>query len=184
MSEAHPHINAEGKFQSDKYPPCPAGKVPLSTEDPTAQDLLWEYAQRRREVDEQFSDDLEITLQTSGFRAPMYPASAWVALRPTLYDFAQVMEHVLHDNDHKGGWEETPSVELMDFLWHTVRVLEHNHLRGYYYGAPEAMRRAAANVANMAMMVADRVHGLTHEHRKNGHPSPVVVDLGRTGGGS
>ena len=28
------HINADGKFQSDKYPTCPAGKVPLSTEDP------------------------------------------------------------------------------------------------------------------------------------------------------
>lgn len=37
-----------GQFQSDKYPTCPPGKVPLSVEDPTAQDLLWEYAQRRR----------------------------------------------------------------------------------------------------------------------------------------
>ncbi len=71
MSEAHPHINAEGKFQSDKYPSTPAGKVPLSTNDVTAQDLLWEYAQRRREVDKQFSDDLEIALQTSGFMAPL-----------------------------------------------------------------------------------------------------------------
>ena len=32
------HLNAEGKFQSDKYPTCPAGKVPLSVEDKTAQD--------------------------------------------------------------------------------------------------------------------------------------------------
>lgn len=38
------HIDAEGKFQSDKYPTCPPDKVPLSVNDPTAQDLLWEYA--------------------------------------------------------------------------------------------------------------------------------------------
>lgn len=68
MSEAHPHINADGKFQSDKYPTCPPGKVPLSTDDPMAQDLLWEYAQRRRAVDEQFSDDLEMALNASGYR--------------------------------------------------------------------------------------------------------------------
>jgi len=61
------HINADGEFQSDKFPTCPAGKVPLSTKDPTAQDLLWEYAQRRRDVDEEFSDDLEKALKEKGY---------------------------------------------------------------------------------------------------------------------
>ncbi len=56
-----------GEFQSDKYPTTPRGKVPLSCKDPTAQDLLWEYAQRRRSVDEQFSDDLETALRAAGF---------------------------------------------------------------------------------------------------------------------
>jgi hypothetical protein len=41
----------DGEFQSDKYPTTPRGKVPLSCRDVTAQDLLWEYAQRRRAVD-------------------------------------------------------------------------------------------------------------------------------------
>lgn len=41
----------EGEFQSDKYPTTPRGKVPLSTKDPAAQDLLWQYAQRRRAVE-------------------------------------------------------------------------------------------------------------------------------------
>lgn len=58
-------INNE--FQSDKYPTCPAGKVPLSTKDPTAQDLLWEYAQRRRKVDAEFADDLEQALKAKGY---------------------------------------------------------------------------------------------------------------------
>jgi hypothetical protein len=57
----------DGKFQSDKYPSCPAGKVPLSTRDTTAQDLLWEYAQRRARVDVEFCNDLETALKLDGF---------------------------------------------------------------------------------------------------------------------
>jgi len=57
----------DGKFQSDKYPTCPRGKVPLSIEDPMAQDLLWEYAQRRRSVDGEFSADLETALGIAGY---------------------------------------------------------------------------------------------------------------------
>jgi hypothetical protein len=64
-----PHLNEHGEFQSDKYPTCPAGKVPLSTKDPMAQDLLWEYAQRRRPVDKEFSADLETALRTHKFDA-------------------------------------------------------------------------------------------------------------------
>lgn len=60
------HI-VNGVFQSDKYPTCPPGKVPLSVNDPTAQDLLWEYAQRRRGVDAEFSDDLETCLRAAGY---------------------------------------------------------------------------------------------------------------------
>jgi len=43
------------------------GEVILSVKDPTAQDLLWEYAQRRREVDAEFSDDLEQALRNAGY---------------------------------------------------------------------------------------------------------------------
>jgi len=60
----------DGKFQSDKYPTCPRGKVPLSVSDATAQDLLWEYAQRRRQVDAEFSDDLEAALLLAGYVPP------------------------------------------------------------------------------------------------------------------
>jgi len=60
-----------GKWQSDKYPTCPAGKVPLSVKDPTAQDLLWEYAQRRRAVDAEFSEDLEASLIGAGYTPPV-----------------------------------------------------------------------------------------------------------------
>src|SRR5580765_6206223 len=57
----------DGEFQSDKYPTCPRGKVPLSVKDQSAQDLLWSYAQRRRAIDAEFSDDLETALIAAGY---------------------------------------------------------------------------------------------------------------------
>jgi hypothetical protein len=57
----------DGEFQSDKYPTCPRGKVPLSVKDASAQDLLWEYAQRRRRIDAEFSADLESALRAAGY---------------------------------------------------------------------------------------------------------------------
>jgi hypothetical protein len=57
----------DGEFQSDKYPTCPAGKVPLSVKDKMAQDLLWEYATRRRWVDREFANDLETALRAAGY---------------------------------------------------------------------------------------------------------------------
>lgn len=57
----------DGEFQSDKYPTCPRGKVPLSVTDVTAQDLLWAYAERRRVVDAEFSEDLQQALRLAGY---------------------------------------------------------------------------------------------------------------------
>jgi hypothetical protein len=56
-----------GEFQSDKYPTTPRGKVPLSVRDKSAQDLLWRYAQRRRQIDSEFSDDLQSALKAAGY---------------------------------------------------------------------------------------------------------------------
>jgi len=62
-----------GEFQSDKYPETPRGLVPLKPTDPMAQDLLWEYVQRRRAVDTEFASDLEEALRTAGFIASKDP---------------------------------------------------------------------------------------------------------------
>lgn len=70
----------DGEFQSDKYPTTPRGKVPLSCKDPMAQELLWQYAQRRREeVDAEFAGDLEAALRLAGFDPSTYeiPAHGW-----------------------------------------------------------------------------------------------------------
>jgi hypothetical protein len=77
-----PHI-IDGEFQSDKYPTCPRGKVPLSTKDKTAQPLLYLYAQIRRAVDAEFADDLEWALEKHGYvpdNDVMADAEALVAL--------------------------------------------------------------------------------------------------------
>lgn len=60
------HLDAEGRFQSDKYPTTPPDCVPLKVTDATARDLLWTYAQRRRSVDAEFSADLEARLLATG----------------------------------------------------------------------------------------------------------------------
>ncbi len=73
----------DGEFQSDKYPSCPRGKVPLSCKDKTAQDLLWEYAQRRRAVDAEFSADLEQALRSAGYE----PLEAMVVRGPVAMAF-------------------------------------------------------------------------------------------------
>jgi hypothetical protein len=80
-----------GEFQSDKYPTCPLGKVPLSVKDPTAQDLLWEYAQRRRSVDAEFSDDLEAALRLAGY-TPSKPADRIAELETALRDASDHLE--------------------------------------------------------------------------------------------
>lgn len=58
----------DGDFQSEKYPTCPRGKVPLSCKDPMAQDLLWRYAERRKAVDAEFASDLKIALDLKQYR--------------------------------------------------------------------------------------------------------------------
>ncbi len=64
------HLNADGKFQSDKYPTTPPDCVPLKVTDPTAQDLLWGYASRREPVDAEFSADLRSRLLAVGYKPP------------------------------------------------------------------------------------------------------------------
>ena len=63
-------IDGKIKIQSDKYPGTPPGKVPLSTSDPDARDLLWIYAQRHIERDEDFAQDILTALQNDDYDGP------------------------------------------------------------------------------------------------------------------
>jgi len=68
------HINDDGKFQSDKYPWCKAGFVPLKLTDPMAQPVLWAYANHRRSVDEEFAEDLHVCLRKEGYEEGTLPS--------------------------------------------------------------------------------------------------------------
>ncbi len=83
----------DGQFQSDKYPTCPRGKVPLSTKDTLAQDLLWTLAQRYREIDSEFSDDLEKALLLQGYAPPYNKQVALLKMLHVLSDeFGIILE--------------------------------------------------------------------------------------------
>lgn len=62
LAEGRDHLTVTGTFQSDKYPWCPAGFVPLKLTDPAARDLLYEYARRRGAIDSEFERDLNEAL--------------------------------------------------------------------------------------------------------------------------
>jgi hypothetical protein len=64
------HI-VDGQFKSDKYAWCPPGFLALKLTDRSAQDLIWEYAQRHRSRDSDLSDDLEFALVDVGFVPPL-----------------------------------------------------------------------------------------------------------------
>jgi len=89
------HINAEGMFQSDKYPTCPPDKFPMSFKDPMAQDLIEEYAHRRRGIDADLTEDMLGRLRTLGYDGSKLPNDqseeqvrrwAWDMVRTTAPD--------------------------------------------------------------------------------------------------
>lgn len=84
----------DGDFQSDKYPTCPRGKVPLSCKDFMAQDLLWEYAQRRRAVDPEFSNDLEAALRRQGYVPINEPLAAIDLKHQRVSDQCRAISHI------------------------------------------------------------------------------------------
>ena len=67
MVMQRPHLDENDEFQSDKYPWCHAGFVPLKLTDPMAWPVLWDYARRRETVDMEFSEDLRYSLLKAGY---------------------------------------------------------------------------------------------------------------------
>lgn len=65
LAEGREHLTVSGAFQSDKYPWCPAGFLPLKLTDRTAQAMLLVYAEKRKPVDSEFSRDLHQAVLTA-----------------------------------------------------------------------------------------------------------------------
>lgn len=110
----------DGEFQSDKYPTCPRGKVPLSCKDPMAQDLLWAYAQRRREVDEEFADDLETALIKAGYRDRSVPC---VIGRPCARHYGEV--HGKEAEELRDGVQRIIDADPDEARVRLIQLLDH-----------------------------------------------------------
>ena len=101
-----------------------------------------------------------------------------IELRPVVLWFAQQMELKLRENDHKGGWHKHDPrdlahrvIEEADKLLEDaeVAVIADDESLSNVNDHYRAAIAEAANIANMAMMVAD--------HFRDGGPSE---DQGRT----
>ena len=67
LAPGREHYTINNEFLSDKFDWSEPGFLPLKISDEMAQDLSWEYAQRRRKVDPEFSRDLEDALIHEGY---------------------------------------------------------------------------------------------------------------------
>jgi DNA repair exonuclease SbcCD ATPase subunit len=84
-------------------------------------------------------------------------------VRPVVSEFAQAMEEVLRDNDHKGGWSSCTKEYLLTRLGDEMRELKKATLDTNMVGhSAKNITKEAADVANIAMMISD-VYG---DHRK------------------
>lgn len=72
-------------------------------------------------------------------------------LRPEVQEFAEAMEHVLRDNDHKGGWQDMDGIDLLGAIERELRELSEAYGDANYVAA----RKEAIDVANFCMMFWD-----------------------------
>lgn len=72
-------------------------------------------------------------------------------IRAEVAEFAQLMERELRANEHKGGWKTCSAMSLHCHLQEEVVEL----LQAVLHGDPDQITEEAADVANMAMMIAD-----------------------------
>jgi len=73
-------------------------------------------------------------------------------VRPEVKDFAYAMEAELVENDHKGHWRDAPIEQLLDHLEDEVKELKAAIKLQMH---PDEVLSEAADLANLAMMVAD-----------------------------
>ena len=118
-----------GKFKSDKYEGCPVGKVPLSIEDPLAQDLLWEYAERHRlehkHADAEFPDNVQQALRNVGFSLELWQ-DGWAERAARAEKMVQALERVLSLKT-----EDLPRIVPTDTVKGEIEVWSDGHAHAF-----------------------------------------------------
>lgn len=88
-----------------------------------------------------------------------------ITLRPEVLAFARAMERELRAHEHKPGWKSDAPEDLLVRVHDEYRELGQTLHRATSGDCPvTAVVSAAADVANMAMMVADVCEPLVSEH--------------------
>ena len=77
-----------------------------------------------------------------------------IELRTPLKDFALVMESILKENDHKGGWEWDTPQQLMTRLDEEVGELH----QAFRDNDPYLVQKELVDVANFCMMIYDVIN--------------------------
>lgn len=80
--------------------------------------------------------------------------------RPEVQAFAIAMEEELRRNDWKGGWQLMNDFQLMGRL--EEESLELKDVLRYNIGLTNQVLKESVDVANFAMMIADKFGGLNH----------------------
>lgn len=80
-------------------------------------------------------------------------------IRPEVIKFAMLMEKVLKENDHKGGWE-TCDVTYLAYELNEKRNEFDDSLVYNEIAAPHLVIREAIDEANILMMIVDKLGGL------------------------
>ncbi len=95
--------------------------------------------------------EAEMRKELASLRAEVEWLREALDMRPEVLAFAWLMERELRANDHKPGWKQDDAQLL------ALRMLEEGQelLRAVYKSSRHKIGEEAADVANMAMMVAD-----------------------------
>jgi NTP pyrophosphatase (non-canonical NTP hydrolase) len=84
-----------------------------------------------------------------------------MVLRPCVQRFAEAMERKLRDNDHKPGWQHDIPASLVERAREELDELDDAVLCGE---DASFILDEAADVANFAMMIAERCEAIEKEH--------------------
>ena len=76
-------------------------------------------------------------------------------MRNEVREFAVLMERILQDNDHKGGWQDMTPEEVLERINEEVGELETEVFKLSI--DPDRIVREAVDVANFCMMLVDNV---------------------------
>lgn len=96
----------------------------------------------------------------------------FTACRPAVREFAIEMERKLAKNDHKTEWNKLPLAAFVRRLQNEVEELK----MAIEYETPDAVTKECADVANFALIIADRA---TRDCRKDDHGGDPLAAASR-----